>query len=100
MATNIEVIREMIIHGGDKRLPMPSHSEMKAFLTEYYRSSRFLDRDGPEWGKNYTDIVTQSRLEELEKHGITCVSRFESNRGRSIWFDRSLTVLNPDTPPA
>jgi len=90
----------MVIHGGDLTLPMPTLEELKKFLTEYYLHSRFLGRDGPVWGNNYSDIVTNSTLESLDKYGISCVSMYDCNRGRVVWFDRSLTVLNPDEAPA
>lgn len=91
---------DLIINGGDKTIPMPSSEQLKSFLVEYYLHSRFQGRDGPVWGANYSDGVTAIRLQQLHKRGITCVSIYESNRGRVIWFDRSLTILNPDEAPA
>jgi hypothetical protein len=90
----------MVINGGDKSLPMPTHEQVKTFLREYYLHSRFEGRDGPVWGNDYSDIVTKSTLESLLEHGITCVIMYDCNRGRAVWFDRSLTVLNPDEAPA
>lgn len=85
---------------GDKTLPLPPFDALKAFLVEYYLYSRFQGRDGPIWGANYSDVVTASSMKALQERGLTCVSMYDSNRGRVIWFDRSLTVLNPDEAPA
>ena len=93
-------LREMLIHGGDKSLLMPSRAELKSFLAEYYLHSRFAGRDGPIWGKDYSDVVTDSSMDQLEERGLSCVSQYDCSRGRSVWFDRSLQVLNPDEAPA
>jgi hypothetical protein len=93
-------LRHMIIHGGDLTTPMPSHDALKKFLIEYYLHSRFEGRDGAVWGNDYSDVVTRSTLESLENQGLSCVSMYDCNRGRAVWFDRSLTVLNPDESPA
>jgi len=87
-------------HGGDTSLPMPSLDALKSFLREYYLHSRFEGRDGPVWGHDYSDVVTKSTADHLEETGISCIGVYESNRGRVIWFDRSLTILNPDEAPA
>jgi hypothetical protein len=86
-------IREMIMHGGDKSLPMPSFSDMKAFLKKYHKHESFEERDNSMRGEDYSDVVTQGNLDELEKYGFTCISHFESINGRSIWFDRSLEPM-------
>lgn len=93
-------LRHMIIHGGDLGIEMPTHDELKAFLVEYYLHSRFLGRDVVVWGDYYSDVVTCSTLESLKKYGISCISQYDCNRGRAVWFDRALTVLNPDEAPA
>jgi hypothetical protein len=93
-------LRDMVIHGGDMSLPMPSAEQLKTFLREYYLHSRFEGRDSPVWGNDYSDVVTESTRQSLEGRGITCVSMYDCNRGRAVWFDRSLTVLNPDEAPA
>lgn len=81
-------------------LPMPSFADLKAFLSEHYLHSRFGERDGAVWGLDYSDLVTQGAMQDLERYGVSRISPYESNRGRWIEFDRSLTVLNPDAPPA
>lgn len=93
-------LRDMVIHGGDKSLPMPTHKALKSFLREYYLHSRFEGRDGPVWGNDYSDIVTTSTAESLQLNAISCVSMYDCNRGRAVWFGRDLTVLNPDDAPA
>ncbi|WP_175178523.1 hypothetical protein [Achromobacter denitrificans] len=93
-------IAELLMMGPDEATPMPSFESTKAFLREYYLHSRFEGRDGPTWSRNYSDVVTRSKLEDLAIHRITCVSMYDCNRGRAVWFDRSLTVLNPDEAPA
>lgn len=85
---------------GDTSLPMPSLSALKSFLREYYLHSRFEGRDGQAWGDDYSDAVTRSTAEHLLATGISCVDMYDSNRGRVVWFDRALRVLNPDEPPA
>lgn len=85
---------------GDTSLPMPSLSALKSFLREYYLHSRFEGRDGRVWGDDYSDAVTRSTAEHLQATGISCIDMYDSNRGRVIWFDRALRVLNPDEPPA
>lgn len=85
---------------GDMSLPMPSFDEVKAFLREYYLHSRFEGRDGQAWCPDYSGVVTNSTLDRLNEYGLDCVSGYDCNRGRVVWFDRSLTVLNPDEPPA
>ncbi|KAF1045641.1 hypothetical protein [Xylophilus sp.] len=89
-----------VVNGGDRTLPMPSFEAAKDFLREFYLHSRFEGRDGEVWGRDYSDIVTRSTVESLEKHALACVSQYDCNRGRVVWFDRSLTVLNPDEAPA
>ncbi|MDH2239115.1 hypothetical protein N5K27_22660 [Pigmentiphaga sp. GD03639] len=93
-------LRDMVIHGGDRSLPMPSPQKLKEFLREYYLHSRFEGRDGVVWGNDYSDVITESTMQSLLERGITCVSMYDCNRGRAVWFDRSLTVLNPDEAPA
>lgn len=93
-------IAELLMMGADEATPMPSFESTKAFLREYYLHSRFEGRDGAAWGRNYSDTVTHSKREDLSMYAITCVSMYDCNRGRAIWFDRSLTVLNPDEAPA
>lgn len=93
-------IAELLMMGPDETIPMPSFEATKAFLREYYLHSRFEGRDGPVWGHDYSGLVTRSSLEHLTMHAITCVSMYDCNRGRAVWFGRSLTVLNPDEAPA
>lgn len=93
-------ILDLIIGGGNKTIPMPPFDALKAFLVEYYLYSRFQGRDGPVWGASYSDVVTESSMDALQVRGLACVSKYDSNRGRVIWFDRSLMVLNPDEAPA
>ncbi|EJO27582.1 hypothetical protein [Achromobacter marplatensis] len=93
-------IAELLMMGPDERTPMPSFEATKAFLREYYLHSRFEGRDGPAWWPDYSDTVTRGTLEHLSKYAITCVSMYDCNRGRAVWFGRTLTVLNPDDAPA
>lgn len=93
-------IADLLMMGPDESAPLPSFEATKSFLREYYLHSRFEGRDGPIWGRDYSDVVTRSRLEYLARHAITCVSAYDCNRGRTVWFGRSLTVLNPDEAPA
>lgn len=93
-------IAEQLMMGPDESTPMPSFEATKAFLREYYLHSRFEGRDGPAWRRDYSDVVTRGKLEDLAIHAITCVSMYDCNRGRAVWFDRTLTVLNPDEAPA
>ncbi|WP_427183651.1 hypothetical protein ACL598_17755 [Bordetella bronchialis] len=93
-------IAELLMMGPDESMPLPSFEATKSFLREYYLHSRFEGRDGPIWGNDYSDVVTRSTLEHLSQHAITCVSMYDCNRGRAVWFGRSLTVLNPDDAPA
>lgn len=93
-------IAQLLMMGPDESVPLPSFEATKAFLREYYLHSRFEGRDGPVWGRDYSGLVTRSRLEDLARHAITCVSMYDCNRGRAVWFDRALTVLNPDEAPA
>jgi len=93
-------IAELLMMGPDESTSMPSFEATKAFLREYYLHSRFEGRDCPAWWPNYSDTVTRSRLEDLSKCAITCVSMYDCNRGRAVWFGRALTVLNPDEAPA
>lgn len=88
-----------LMDGGDKTLPMPSHAHLKAFLHEYYLHSRFEGAAGS-WCPSYADLVTTGSMEQLEHCGWGCVGIYESNRGRAIYFDRSLRILNPDEAPA
>jgi hypothetical protein len=89
-----------VVNGGDRTIPMPSFEAVKTFLREYYLHSRFEGRDGDVWGRDYSDVVTRSTMESLQDHALSCVSQYDCNRGRVVWFDRSLTVLNPDEAPA
>lgn len=93
-------IAELLMMGPDESTQMPSFEATKAFLREYYLHSRFEGRDGPAWGPDYSDTVTRSKLEDLSVCAITCVSMYDCNRGRAVWFGRSLTDLNPDEAPA
>lgn len=93
-------IAELLMMGPDETMPMPSSDATKAFLREYYLHSRFEGRDGPAWGHDYSGLVTRGTLEHLAIYAITCVSMYDCNRGRAVWFGRALTVLNPDEAPA
>ncbi len=93
-------ISELLMLGPEDSVPMPSFEAVKSFLREYYLHSRFEGRDGPVWGTRYSDVVTNGRLEDLEKYAVTCISQYDCNRGRVVWFGRSLMVLNPDEAPA
>jgi hypothetical protein len=88
-----------LIDGGDKSLPLPSHGDLKEFLAEHYLHSRFEGMAGP-WCPDYADIVTRGSMDQLDRCGYALISPYESNRGRPIYFDRALRVLNPDAPPA
>jgi len=94
------LVSELLRMGPDEGTPLPSFEATKSFLREYYLHSRFEGRDGPAWGSDYSDLVTRSKLEQLSMFAITGVSMYECNRGRAVWFGRSLTVLNPDEAPA
>lgn len=93
-------IAKLLMMGPDDATPMPSFESTKAFLREYYLHSRFEGRDGPAWSRDYSDVVTRGKLEDLAIHRITCVSMYDCNRGRAVWFGRFLTALNPDESPA
>jgi len=86
--------------GAGGEVALPSFADLKAFLCEYYLHSRFGDRDGAVWGRDYSDLVTRGAMEDLERYGVSRISPYESNRGRWIEFDHTLTVLNPDEAPA
>lgn len=77
---------------------LPTHKAMKDFLRGLYMYSRFEGRDGPIWGRNYSDVIVESRLQELLEFGVSWVSRYESRTANPIKFDSSLTILNPDAP--
>lgn len=93
-------ISDLLMMGPEDSVPLPSFEATKSFLREYYLHSRFEGRDGPAWGGRYSDVVTHTRLEDLKQHSITGVSMYDCNRGRAVWFGRSLNVLNPDQAPA
>jgi hypothetical protein len=85
----------------------PTFEAMYAFLRERYLHSRFEGRnDNEQWkaavpkGITYSELVARSALEYLSEHGIGYISPYEAASGRTIKYDRSLTVLNPDEPPA
>ena len=99
-ANTAPTIQELMMMGPEDGVAMPSFEATKNFLREYYLHSRFEGRDGPQWGKDYSGEVTKGVQEILSRQAITCVSVYECNRGRAIWFGRALTVLNPDEPPA
>jgi hypothetical protein len=87
-------------HGGDLSLPMPTIESMYAFLRSRYLHSRFEGSESVKDFPDYAQTVANSSLDQLLQTGIGCISMYESNNGRDVWFDRSLTILNPDDPPA
>lgn len=84
---------------------MPTFDEMHSFLREHYLHSRFEGRNawypkGVQEGGTYADLVIRSHLEHLEKYGHGWIGMYECRLGRAIKYDKDLTILNPDAPPA
>lgn len=86
--------------GGDMTIPAPAVADVYAFLRERYLHSRFEGSASVKDFPDYAQQVAQSSLEQLLQTGIGCISMYESNTGRVVWFDRALRVLNPDEAPA
>ncbi len=77
----------------------PSADSVREFLREWYLHSRFEGRDGPIWGANYSGLVVESKLEQLELYGEAGISMYESRTGKPIKFNGKLEILNADAPP-
>lgn len=86
--------------GGDMTIPAPAVADVYAFLRERYLHSRFEGSASVKDFPDYAQQVAESSLEQLLQTGIGCITEYESNTGRAVWFDRALRVLNPDEPPA
>lgn len=86
--------------GGDMSISLPSLVDVYAFLRARYLHSRFEGSGSVKDFPDYAQTVAGSSLEQLLETGLGCISMYESNTGRVIWFDRALRVLNPDEAPA
>ena len=75
---------------------MIDYDKVYKFLKERYIYSRFEGSPDKKDFPNYTELVTKSTIDSLEKYGIAYISHFESNSGRVIQFDADLNILNPD----
>ena len=71
---------------------MPTLDEMYAFLKAHYKAERFELRNGA-WCPNYSELVAQSSLEQLEKTGVGFISHHEAASGRVIKFDKELRIM-------
>lgn len=69
--------------------PMPSFKAVYAFLKAHYRTDRFEGRNGA-WCPNYSEIIAQSTMDDLEQNGHSLIGHYEAACGRVIEFDRSL----------
>jgi hypothetical protein len=86
--------------GGDMTIHAPAPADVYAFLRARYLHSRFEGSGSVKDSPDYAQTVAESSLEQLLQTGIGCISMYESNTGREVWFDRALRVLNPDEAPA
>lgn len=64
-------------------------SSLDEFLEKYRRHDRYKGRNGKDWGYNYSDLIFKSHFDELEKEGITTISPYESNTGKTVAFVNS-----------
>ena len=78
---------------------MPTSSEMRAFLREWYLHSRFEGRDDHGYPAGYSEAVVQSSIGQLRQTGTGWISMYESRTGKPIEFDAGLNILNADAPP-
>lgn len=78
---------------------LPTRDTLRAFLREWYLHSRFEGRDGVAWGANYSGVVVDSHMEQLDRYGETWISMYEARSGKPIKYDRTLKILNEDAPP-
>lgn len=60
---------------------------LDAFLDKYRKASRYKLRDGNDWGKDYSQKIRQSHIDELKKYGITTIAPYESNTGITVAYN-------------
>jgi len=79
---------------------MVNHQQLYDFLSEYYLHSRFEGSQNKVDFHDYAQCVTMSSMEQLCLTGIGIISKYDSRTGREIRFDKNLTIINKDEPPA
>ncbi|OPC66371.1 hypothetical protein DSC47_10045 [Elizabethkingia miricola] len=61
-------------------------SSLDEFLDKYRRHDRYKGRNGKDWGLNYSELIYQSHIDDLQKFGITTIAPTESNTGKTVAF--------------
>lgn len=73
-----------------KKYAVTDCNDLNEFLEKYRRHDRYKGRNGKDWGLNYSELIYQSHIDDLEKYGITTIAPTESNTGKTVAF------LNPN----
>jgi hypothetical protein len=67
--------------------PPVSFDDVYRFIKKHYKPSRFEERNGDIWGKDYSVIVARGHFNDLVKNGIGFISSNESKDGVHLSFD-------------
>lgn len=83
--------------------PMPSEGALYEFIRDEYLHSRLEGRDsiwpnGVPGGGTYSNYVMRRHYEDLQQTGMGTISHYESRRGKVVYYDRTLKIINPDAP--
>jgi len=86
-------------------MQFPTYEQMYEFLKDHYLHSRFEGRNamwpkGVPEGGTYSELVARNALDYLRTNEVAFISPYEAASGRTIQYDRQLTILNPDEPRA
>lgn len=73
---------------------MKSYQEIYNFIKKHYKHSRFEARNNQGWGEDYSHRIVASYVVDLEKYGVSHISRHESVTGEGLTFDSNLNFIN------
>lgn len=77
---------------------MPTYEELYEFLKSHYLHSRFEQRNTEGWGEDYSECVTKSHWQTLERDGWGMIPMYESRTARTIKYNQQLEIINADEP--
>ncbi|EIZ1086031.1 hypothetical protein MPI44_004579 [Klebsiella oxytoca] len=63
------------------------------FLKKHYRAKRFEDRNGKDWGVNYSRNIAAHHYKDLQDFGYSLIGRHESANGECVIYDADLNQL-------
>lgn len=61
-------------------------NSLNEFLAKYRRADRYTQRNGSLWGIDYSERIDKSHQGDIDNHGFTSISQYESNSGKAEYY--------------